>query len=267
MSNQAAEYFPQSSISIASAHISPSTSGQNSREILEQNRRNHCEELLDQARQQVQTQNIPAALDTIEHILQIAPDYIDAFILKAQLLGTTGYFQEALAIRDAILSNLARNSHVEQDARSRSTSTSDGKQGRVKSFFVGAVIQIFALSVGTIGASILIIKPQLPIIIAFLLESGALAILCVNAARGTYLYGIKHFLLTLATSLLALGILGALYRFGYHWLINRVIALPPLIVPVLFLGFWLVTAAILPLLLAMSGLVSGIIIGVRRKRT
>lgn len=313
MSNQAAEYFPQSSISIANAQISPSTSGQNSLEILEQNRRNHCEELLDQARQQVQTQNIPAALDTIENILQIAPDYIDAFILKAQLLGTTGYFQEALAVAnqvvqldssnalawsicatllanmgqfheastaiersialnpnnpealalsDAILSNLARNSHMEQDARSR---TSTDKQGRVKSFFVGAVIQIFALFVGTIGASILIIKPQLPIIIAFLLESGALAILCVNAARGTYLYGIKHFLLTLATSLLALGILGALYRFGYHWLINRVIALPPLIVPLLFLGFWLVTAAILPLLLAIGGLLSGIIVRVQRK--
>src|SRR5947209_17907744 len=77
MSNQAAEYFPQSSISIANAQISPATSGQNSLEILEQNRRNHCEELLDQARQQVQTQHIPAAFDTIENILQIAPDYID----------------------------------------------------------------------------------------------------------------------------------------------------------------------------------------------
>ena len=172
---------------------------------------------------------------------------------------------EALDIRDAILSNLARNSHGEQAARSQSTSTSAGKQGGVKSFFIGAIIQISALFVGTIGASILIIKPQLPNIIAFLLESGALAILCVNAARGAYLYGIKRFSLTLATSLLALGMLGGLYRFGYHWLIYRVIALPQLIVPILFLGFWLVAAAILPLLLAISGLLSGIIIGVRRK--
>ena len=275
-----------------------------------------CEKLLNQARQQVQSQNIPAALDTIEDILQTSPDYIDALILKAQLLGTTGYFQEALAvanqvvqldssnalgwsicatllanmgqfheastaiersialnpnnpealaIRDAILSNLARNAYVEQNARTPSTSTFAGKQGGVKSFLIGAVIQISALFVGTIDASILIIKPQLPIIIAFLLESGALAILCVNAARGAYLYGIKRFLLTLATSLLALAILAGLYRFGYHWLINRVIALPPLIVPVLFLGLWLVAAAILPLLLAMGGLLSGIIKGVRRK--
>jgi tetratricopeptide (TPR) repeat protein len=317
MSNQSAEYLSQSSIGIASAQISPLASGQSSLEILEQNRRNQCEKLLNQARQQVQMQNIPAALNTIERVLQIVPDYIDALILKAQLLGTTGYFQEALAvanqavqldssndlgwsicatllanvgqfheastaiersidlnpnnpeafaIRDAILSNLARNSLVEQDARSRSTSTSAGKQDGIKSFLIGAVIQISALFIGTIGASILIIRPQLPIIIAFLLESGALAILCVNAARGAYLYGIKRFLLTLVTSLLALGILGGLYRFGYHWLINRVIALPPLIVPVLFLGFWLGAAAILPLLLAMGGLISGIITGVRRKR-
>jgi tetratricopeptide (TPR) repeat protein len=316
MSNQAAEYLSQSSIGIASAQISPLASGQSPREILEQNRRNQCEKLLNQARQQVQTQNIPAALNTIENILQIAPDNIDALIFKAQLLGITGFFQEALAVanqviqldssnalvwsicatllanlgqlheastaiersialnpnnpealalRDAILSNLARNSLVEQDARFRSTSTSLGKQGGVKSFLIGAVIQISALFVGTIGASLLIIRPQLPNIIAFLLESGALAILCVNAARGAYLYGIKRFLLTLATSLLALGMLGGLYRFGYHWLIIRVIALPHLIVPVLFLGFWLITAAILPLFLAMGGLLGGIITGVRRK--
>src|SRR5207237_965878 len=111
------------------------------------------------------------------------------------------------------LSNLARNSLAEQDARSRTASISASKQGGVKSFLIGALIQISALFVGATGASILIIRPQLPIIIAFLLESVALAILCVNAARGAYLYGIKRFLLTFATSLLVLVILGGLYRF------------------------------------------------------
>ena len=316
MSNQSAEDLSHSSVSHLNTQMSFSAPGQSSIEILELNRRNHCMKLLNQAQQQVQMQNIPAALYTLENVLQIAPDYIDALLLKAQLLGTTGYSQdaltaanlvvqldpgnalgwsicatilanmgqlheastaiersialnpnnpEALAIRDAILSNLARNSLEEQDVRSRSTSTSAGKQGGVKSFLIGAVIQIAALFVGTIGASILVIRPQLPIVIAFLLESGALAILCVNAARGAYLYGIKRFLLTFFTSLLALAILGGLYRFGYHWLLHRVIALPPLIVPVLFLGFWLVTAAVLPLLLALGALLSGIIIGARRK--
>jgi tetratricopeptide (TPR) repeat protein len=317
MTDQASKNLSQSSVRTASPPMSTSASGQSSIDMLEQNRRNQCVKLLNQARQQVQIHNIPAALDSIENVLQISPSYLDALILKAQLLGTTGYFQdalpvanqivllepgnalgwsmcatllanmgqlheassaiersialnpnnpEALAIRDSILANLARNSLLEQDARSRSASISAAKQGGVKSFLLGAVIQISALFVGAIGAFILIIRPQLPIIIAFLLQSVALAILCVNAARGAYLYGIKRFLLTFATSLLALGILGGLYSFGYHWFMNKIIAYPPLIVPVLFLCFWLVAAAFLPLSLALVGLLSGIIKGVRRKR-
>jgi hypothetical protein len=105
----------------------------------------------------------------------------------------------------------------------------------------------------------------LPIIIALLLESLALAILCVNAARGAYLYGIKRFLFTFVITLLALSILGGLYRLGYNWFTNKVIAFPPLIVPVLFLGFWLVAAAFLPLLAALGGLISGIIVRSRQR--
>jgi len=317
ISNQPAEHLQQSSVGIAGAQMSPSTSGQLSIELLEQNRKQQCLKLLNQARQQVQMQNITEALNTIENILQMAPDYIDALILKGQILGTIGFFQdalpvakqvvqldpsnalgwsmcaallanmgqlqeasaaiersialnpnnpEALAIRDKILTNLARNSLVEQDAKSESTTASTGKQGGAESFLIGALIQILALFVGAIGASILIVRPQLPIIIAFLLESLALAILCVTAARGAYLYGIKRFLFTFVITFLALGILGGLYRFGYHWFTNKVIAFPPLIVPVLFLGFWLVAAAFLPLFAALGGLISGIIIGKRRKR-
>jgi tetratricopeptide (TPR) repeat protein len=298
--------------------MSPTTSGLSSFEVLEQNHKNQCLKLLNQARQQVQMNDTPAALDTIENILLMAPDYIDALILKAQLLGTSGYFQdalaaanrivqldpgnalgwsiyatllanmghlheastaidrsialspnnpEALALSDAIHTNLARNSLLDQDANAQSSLASTVKESGASSFLIGVAIQFTALFVGTVGASILIIRPQLPIIIAFILESFTLAILCVNAARGAYLYGIKRFMITIASSLLALGMLGALYRFGYHWLINRVIALPPLIVPVLFLGFWLVIASILPLLIALAALITGIITRVRRKRT
>jgi Flp pilus assembly protein TadD len=312
--NQPDEYLSQSSIGIANSQISPTTSGQSSFEVLEQNRRNQCIKLVNQARQQVQVQNIPTALSIIENVLLIAPDYIDALILKAQLLGSTGYLQdalatakqvvqldpgnalgwsicasllanigqlheastaidrsialnpnnpEALALSDAIYTNLARNSLLDQNAKARSSITPPGQAGGSRSFLIGAAIQFSAFFVGIVGASILILRPQLPIIIAFLLESLSLAILCVNAARGAYIYGIKNFMITFASSLLAVGILGVLYRFGYHWLINRVIALPPLIVPVLFLGFWLVTAATLPLLIAIAALMAGIITGVR----
>jgi hypothetical protein len=88
----------------------------------------------------------------------------------------------------------------------------------------------------------------------------------VNAARGSYLYGFSRWLLTLITSLIAVGIAGALYKFGYHWIANKVIANPPLIVSVVFLGMWLLTAAIASLLAASGGFISGVVAGVRRKK-
>jgi len=44
-----------------------------------------------------------------------------------------------------------------------------------------------------------------------------------------------------------------------------VVAFPPLIVPVLFLVFWLIAAAIVPLLLAVGGFIGGLALGVRKK--
>ncbi len=306
----------QSSVSIANAQMSPSTSGELSLEILEQNRRQQCMKLLNQARLMVQMQQIPEALNTIENILHMAPDFIDAQFLKGQLLGSIGHYQDALpvanqvvqldpgnalgwsmraallanmgqlheassaierslalnpndpeaqAIRGKIQANLARNSQSEYGLRPQSATFLSTHQGGPKSFLISATVQLLALITGAIGASILIVRPQLPIIIAFLLESLALAVLCVNSARGTYLYGAKRLLLTVVISLLALGILGGLYRFGYSWFTNKVIAFPPLIVPVLFLGLWLAAAAVLPLLVAMGGLVSGITVRARRK--
>ena len=306
----------QSPVRSATAQMSPSTSGQLSLEILEQNRRQQCMKLLHQARQMVQMQHIPEALDTIENILQMAPDFIDANILKGQLLGSIGHFQEALpvanqivqldpgnalgwsmraallanmgqlqdassaierslvlnpndpeaqVIRDTIQANLARNSQFEHGLKLQSATTQPANQGGPKSFFTSATVQLLALIVGTIGASLLIVRPQLPIIIAFLLESSALAVLCVNSARGAYLYGAKRLLLAVVMSLLVLGLVGGLYRFGYNWLTKKVIAFPPLIVPVLFLGLWLAAAAVLPLLAALGGLISGIPVRARRK--
>jgi hypothetical protein len=74
--SQLAGYPQQSSVGLASAQMSPSTSGQLSLEILEQNRKQQCLNLLNQARQMAQMRNISEALNTIESILQIAPDFI-----------------------------------------------------------------------------------------------------------------------------------------------------------------------------------------------
>jgi len=293
----------------ASAQMSPSTSGQISLSTLDQDRKQQCMQLLNQARQLLQMHNFSEALTVVESILQMEPDFVDALILKGQLLGATGRFQEALTVvnqlmqldpdsalvwsmRAAILTNMGQL-HEAKSAIDRSLaldplnpesqairatilesaaqvengqkSSQLANRGDPKSFFISAGIQILALIVGAIGASILVIRPQLPIIVAFLLESSALAVLCVNAARGTYLYGAARLLLTFVISLLAAGILGGLYKFGYTWLTHKVIAFPPLIVPTLFLGFWLVAAAILPLLAALGGIIAGSAVGVRRK--
>src|SRR5690242_10391323 len=103
MSSKAAEHLSQSSISMINAQMFPSVSDLSSIELLDHNSRNQCVKMLNQAQQQVQMQNIPAALNSIENILQIAPDFIDALTLKAQLLGTIGYFQDALAAANQVV--------------------------------------------------------------------------------------------------------------------------------------------------------------------
>jgi tetratricopeptide (TPR) repeat protein len=223
------------------------------------------------------------ALSVVNQVAQLAPGNALGWSMRAALLTNMGQLQEATfaiersialnpnnpetyAIRDTILASLATSSQFPQAQKPLSAPTQSKKQGGPKSFFISAGIQILALIVGLIGASILVIHPQLPIIIAFLLESSTLAILCVTAARGTYRYGAMRLLLTFILSLLTLGILGGLYKFEYNWLINKVIAFPPLIVPVLFLGLWLAAATVLPLLAALGGFISRIAFGRRRKR-
>jgi hypothetical protein len=173
---------------------------------------------------------------------------------------------ESLSIRNTIQANLARNPQFEYGLGPPSSTIAPVNQGGPKSFLISATIQFLALIVGALGASILIVRPQLPIIIALILESSALAVLCVTSARGAYLFGAKRLLLTSVISLLALVLLGGLYRFGYSWFVNKIIAYPPLIVPVLFLGLWLVAAATLPFLAALGGFIGRIIARAGRKR-
>ena len=90
--------------------------------------------------------------------------------------------------------------------------------------------------------------------------------LCVTAARGAYLYGIGRLIFTILVCLLAAGILGGLYKFGYNWLVDKIVNFPPLIVPTLFLGIWLIAAAVLPLLVGLGGFIGGVARGVRRRR-
>lgn len=297
-----------------SAQLSGSLSRPISISMVEENLQLQCAKLMQQARQLLMMQNLPAALNVIDQVLQMVPTHNEALTTKGQILGATGRFQEAMLVveqlltiepnnalawsmRAALLTNLGRTqealaaverslvldpnnpetlamrSTIQANAASQSFSASNMRaiSGRAPvrdsagSFLLSAGLQLLALIAGGIGASIPILQPHLPILIGFVLESLGLATLCVLAARGSYRYGFGRFFFSLALCLAAVGILGGLYKFGYTWLIGKVVAFPPLIVPVLFLGFWLIAAAALPFLAGLGGLVFGLILGVRRK--
>lgn len=221
------------------------------------------------------------ALATVEQLLQIDPNNTLAWSLQAALLMNTGrpveassaiersialnpQNPEAQAIRESIKASLVRppdNTWQSPVSRSQNLPTRDS----AKSFLLSAAFQVFALFIGSAGAAILVLQPHLPIIIGFVFESLGLSLLCILAARGTFLYGAGRLLFTILLCLLSAAMLGGIYKFGYHTLINKLVAFPPLIVPVLFMAFWLTAAAVMPLLIGVGGFIGSLVLGVRRK--
>ncbi|MGH2493704.1 MAG: tetratricopeptide repeat protein [Ktedonobacteraceae bacterium] len=224
------------------------------------------------------------AIATVEQLLQIDPNNALAWSMQAALLMNTGrpldassaiersialdpQNPEAQAIRDSIQASLMRPpDNTWQPQTSTPQSAPTPTRDSAKSFLLGAALQIFALILGCAGAAILVLQPHLPILIGFVLESLGLALLCILAARGAFLYGVGRLLFTILLCLVSAGILGGIYKFGYTILIHKVAAFPPLIVPVLFLAFWLIAAAVVPFLLGIGGFIGGLALGVRRKQ-
>jgi tetratricopeptide (TPR) repeat protein len=222
------------------------------------------------------------ALTTVEQLLQIDPNNALAWSLQAALLMNTGrpveassaiersialnpQNPEAQAIRESIKTSLVRppdNPWQPPASRSQSTPARDN----AKSFLLSVALQIFAMFIGSAGAAILVLQPHLPIIIGFVLESLGLSLLCILAARGAFLHGAGRLCFTILLCLISAGALGGIYKFGYNKLIDKLIAFPPLIVPVLFLALWLIAAAIMPLLLGIGGFIGGLALGVRKKQ-
>ena len=301
---------------IATAQMSPTTSGQLQLSAADR----QCALLLRQARQFIQLQNPVEAFECVEQALQIAPNNVQALILKGQLLGTAGRFQEALkaveqvlkidtnnalawSMRAALLSNTghyqmalqAIELSLELDPNNPETysiktsimgqlaamqSHSNSKKIRAHtpparsgaaSFFSGLGIQIVGLALGIAGAGLPILRPGLPFILALALQSLGLAILCINAVRGSFLYGFSRFFLTLLTSgviaaTLAAGVfLGGANKIGTGRIYTMILHKPVILVPLLFLAIWLAVAAAIPLLLGFFSFIVGLIVGVRRK--
>jgi Flp pilus assembly protein TadD len=64
-----------------------------------------CKQFVEQAKQNMQSQNYKKAFDMVEYALQIVPHDTTALTIKGQLLGTVGRFAEANAVVEQILQN------------------------------------------------------------------------------------------------------------------------------------------------------------------
>jgi hypothetical protein len=292
--------------------------GQATLATVEHNRLQQCQQMLGKAKQLVLAQNLQQAYQLTETILQMHPTFLEALILKGQILGGIGRYDEALksvkqvvqidpenplgwSMAAALLANTGQYpeamsavdrslsldptntetisikemireklAEVQVDSGKRSRLVAPKKKPRdsVKAFMLGMGLQFFGLLLGIAGAFLLLIKPNLPILIGFLLDSVGLALLCVNAWRGSYLYGWKRFLLTLFFSLITVGLTGALYvvKPAYNFIVvNHVENSFGLIIPLVFLVLWLVAAAVLPLLLSLIAWIAGAIVHARHK--
>lgn len=227
----------------------------------------------------------PEALAIVEQVIQFDASNALAWSMRAALLTNMGQYQAALvsvehsleldpndpethAIKTTILEHRA---NVESTGNNGRGSGASGKRGGPVSFLLATTIQFFSLLIGLVGAALLILLPSLPATLALALMSFGLAAMCINAARGSYVYGMTRLLLTIVVSGIAAGIVAGAFRFEYarvtftqqHF--RDVITHPQWLVPFVFLAAWLALAAGVPVLLALGGFIGGLALGVRRR--
>ncbi len=220
------------------------------------------------------------AMSIAQQVLQFDPNNALVWSMKAALLTNMGQYQEALeaversleldpknpetyAIKTRITGQIAA-----MQTMVREKNNAPLKQGNksTATFFIGAGLQLLGLLLGIVGAILPVLRPNLPLGLSFALESIGLALLCVYAARGAYLYGFVSFIVTLFFSILPAAALGAAYKLGLTRIIASIVDQQSLLIPYLFLGVWLAAGAVLPLVLAIFGLIGGLVLGVRRKK-
>lgn len=308
----------------AVAQLSPTASnlGQATLATLEQNRLQQSQQMLQQAMQLFQTQMLQQSYELVETILRVNPGFIDALILKAQILAAIGQFQEALSTVQQVVENAPENalgwsmaaallanlgqlpeamSAVDRSISIDPTNSETlsikemireklaeidlgtGKRPRLrptqsrprdtgKSFALAAAIQLLALLIGVAGAALTLVVRSVPVPVSLVVESIALAVLLVNAWRGSYLYGIKRFLITILFSLVTGGLLGVLILSIYkttplsNFLIKHLSTSYALLTPLVILMLWLGAATVLPLLTGLIGLIAGAAVRARSKK-
>jgi len=225
------------------------------------------------------------ALTTVDQLIQRNGANPLAWSMRAVILTNSGQHQDALkaiersleldssnpetyTIKTNIMTNLAIQQSQEKGSNGNTLIESDRKRTTPRSFFVALGLQIGGMLMGIIGGVLPILRPTLPLWLSFLLEGFGLALLCVNATRGTYRHGFAHLVPPILTSLLMVGILGVSFgdRTIYRKIIFELQAHTNFLLPILFLAGWLALAAFLPFILALIGLGARLVSGKSSKR-
>jgi len=229
-----------------------------------------------------------AALNTVEQLLRVDSNHALGWSMRAALLSNMGQYQMALqaiehsleldpnnpetySVKTSIMGQIAAHQSLSNSKKLVIPALKRRDPGPA-SFFIAFGLQFLGFVLGIVGVGLPILQPRLPVILAFVLQSLGLAILCVNAARGSYLYGFSRFFLTFITSAIVAailglgGFLGGVNKIGTGRVYTLILHNPPVLTPLLFLGLWLAASAAIPLLLAFFALFAGLIVGVRRKK-
>ena len=233
----------------------------------------------------------PEALLVVDQLTQLNPNNALAWSMRAVLLSNMQQFPDALTAVDrslaldphnaetsAIKSNImtamatVQGQDVRQDNGQQVEAETNGGAG---SFLIGTGLQVLGLILGIVGVLLPALLSRLPAAVGLVLAGLGMSLLCVCAARGTYRHGWTRLLPTFLLSIIAAGIIvfGGLLNLvvSTHTptnarLLNLLGVHPSFVVPVVVLGAWLLTAIFVPPLLAIIGLISGIIVRQRKRR-
>lgn len=223
------------------------------------------------------------AQQTIEHILQLDPNNAMGWSMRAVILSNLGQHQQALnaversleldaqnpetyAIKNNIMGNLAVVQTQTGDHPKIKLNADEAPKNIAQSFMLGLALSILGIVAGLVGVALMAFVGSIPHIGLFV-ASIAIALLCVNAARGAFLYGFAVLSETILISLVLGAILGAMYKVGQPSLVHQINLHPSLFMPIMTLVVWLIIAAAVPPVLALGGFISGFPVRLRRKKS
>jgi tetratricopeptide (TPR) repeat protein len=236
----------------------------------------------------------PEALTIVEQIQQREPENPLIWSMRAVVLSNMGQHQQAISaiersleldaqnpetygIRTTIMANMAAE-QAQQPGGSGMPGTQGGnptftprafeEQAPVRengrSFLMGTGLHLAGLIGGVVGCILLFVS-QLPAPVGLVLASFGLALLCINATRGTFRYGISRITQPLIVGVLLIAALGGGYVLAFGRIMNAILISPEKrLLPALFTLVWLIAAASLPFLLAFGGLVGRMFKGSKR---